>query len=445
MFESGGIVQAVAAVAHQLASLDRSVDDRTRIDLIRALEELKSSCAAAQVKATADLDASRRAAHAAAGVPPPQRGRGVGAEVALARRTSPYWGGRHLGFAKALVHEMPSTLALLESGVLSEWRATLLVRETACLSRADRAVADRELCADPDRLYGLGDKALIALVRSVVARIDVEAVVRRNSNAVTDRRVSVRPAPDTMSNLSALLPVRDGVAVYATLRRDADSVIAHGDKRTRSQIMADLLVRRVTGLDSPKAAPITVNLVVSDQSLLAGGTEPAHIPGFGPIPAAVARDWIATASDPESEEALLMRRIYANPATGAMTATESTARRFPAGLARWFEIRDRTCRTPYCGAPIRHNDHIEPHENGGATTAENGAGLCEACNHAKQAPGWTSRRVDSVRGSLHRYVFTTPTGHRYRSTAPPLPMPLPVRIDYYRPVEKILVDFNAAA
>ena len=49
-------------------------------------------------------------------------------EVALARRDSPARGGRHLGFAKALVHEMPHTLAALECGPLSEWRATLIVR-----------------------------------------------------------------------------------------------------------------------------------------------------------------------------------------------------------------------------------------------------------------------------------------------------------------------------
>jgi hypothetical protein len=44
---------------------------------------------------------------------------------------------------------MPHTLALLQTGRLNEWRATLLVRETACLSAADRAIVDRRLCSDP--------------------------------------------------------------------------------------------------------------------------------------------------------------------------------------------------------------------------------------------------------------------------------------------------------
>jgi len=62
-------------------------------------------------------------------VPTAKQGRGVAGEVALARRDSPARGGRHLGLAKALVHEMPHTLAALESGALSEWRATLIARE----------------------------------------------------------------------------------------------------------------------------------------------------------------------------------------------------------------------------------------------------------------------------------------------------------------------------
>ncbi|MDQ1623396.1 MAG: hypothetical protein QOH19_1814, partial [Actinomycetota bacterium] len=48
----------------------------------------------------------------------------------------------------------------------------------------------------------------------------------------------------------------------------------------------------------------------------------------------------------------------------------------------------------------------------------NGAGLCEACNHTKETPGWAARPVTGPRHTLH---LTTPTGHSYHSTAPPLP------------------------
>ncbi len=97
---------------------------------------------------------------------------------------------------------------------------------------------------------------------------------------------------------------------------------------------------------------------------------------------------------------------------------ESTSRCFPAGLAELVRIRDEVCRTPWCDAPIRHTDHVEPHDEGGTTAFVNAQGLCEACNHAKQAPGWRARP-----GPADVVHTTTPTGHRYRSLVPSRPPP----------------------
>ena len=123
-----------------LFAVDPRAGDAVLIGQIAELERLKSAAAAGQARAAAALDARRRADEAAAGVPARQRGRGVASEVALARRDSAARGGRHLGLAKALVHEMPHTLVALECGALSEWRATLIVRESACLDVEDRRV-----------------------------------------------------------------------------------------------------------------------------------------------------------------------------------------------------------------------------------------------------------------------------------------------------------------
>ena len=73
------------------------------------------------------------------------------------------------------------------------------------------------------------------------------------------------------------------------------------------------------------------------------------------------------------------------------TVCGEVLRTFPAGLAKFLVLRDQTCRTPWCDAPVRHRDHVVPVEEGGATSAGNGQGLCEACNHAKQAHGWLAR------------------------------------------------------
>ncbi|MDT7763555.1 MAG: hypothetical protein QOC63_2975, partial [Mycobacterium sp.] len=97
-----------------------TLDQSALIDEIARLERVKSAAAADQARATVALDELRRADEAAAGVPRAKQGKGVASEVALARHDSPARGGRHLGFAKALVREMPHTLAALQCGALSE-------------------------------------------------------------------------------------------------------------------------------------------------------------------------------------------------------------------------------------------------------------------------------------------------------------------------------------
>ena len=64
---------------------------------------------------------------------------------------------------------------------------------------------------------------------------------------------------------------------------------------------------------------------------------------------------------------------------------------------------------------MRHLDHAHGHADGGPTTAANAQGLCEDCNYAKQAPGWSARPRP---GPRHTIETITPTGHRYTSTAP---------------------------
>ncbi len=399
-----------------LASVDATCGESALVERIAALERVKSAAAAGQARAAAALDAARRAAESAAGMPAARRGRGVASEIALARRDSPARGNRHLGFAKALVYEMPHTLAALETGVLTEWRATLIVRESACLDVDDRRTLDAELCSEASSLDGMGDARVAAAAKAIAYRLDPHSVVDRAAKAATERTVSIRPAPDTMTYLTALLPVAQGVSVYAALRREADTC---ADGRSRGQVMADALVERVTGRSAAAATPIAVNLVLSDETLVGGSSAPADICGYGPIPAAVARELVSSAVGDDRSRATL-RRLYARPASGALVAMESKARLFPRGLAAFIRFRDQRCRTPFCDAPIRHHDHARPWVAGGPTNAGNGLGLCERCNYVKEVAGWSVTPGVDER-SQHTAEFTTPTGTRYRSGAPPLP------------------------
>nr|WP_306971162.1 HNH endonuclease signature motif containing protein [Arthrobacter oryzae] len=440
-----------------LARVPVPADGAGMIDQLRGLEDLKCLAGAQQAEVAVAFDRQQRQVQAAAGVPAGEQGAGVAAQVALARRESPAKGSRLLGMAKTLTG-MPHTSTAFRSGLLNEWRATLVVKETICLSPEDRAGVDEELAADTGALDGMGDKAITAAVRAAAYRRDPASVAKRAARAVAERCVSLRPAPDTMTYLTALLPVSQGVAAYAALNRDADTARSGGDERSRGQVMADTLVERITGTPGGIKG-VEVQLVMTDHTLLQADPEPARLPGYGTIPAAWARTIALTggsatgtpvtargtssvgfrsiagsatdaAATPEvagdaTVDAsgrhnlnLWIRRLYTATGTGELVAMDSKARLFPAGLKRFLQVRDDTCRTPYCDAPIRQHDHITAWHSGGTTTAGNGQGLCEACNHTKETPGWTARPLP---GPRHTVATTTPTGHTYHSTAPPLP------------------------
>lgn len=491
----------LATWVSRLATLDTEVDDPERIAQLRALEALKSAAAAAQARVAVDFAASQRAEQAAAGVPRERVGAGVAEQIALARRESPTHGHRHLGLGQVLVHELPHTMAALTAGELSEWRATIVARATAVLSATDRRIVDARLAS---RLTSLSDRQLDTAARALAYELDPRIVMARSSKAAGERRVSIRPAPDTMAYLTALLPVAQGVAAYAALVKTADSARAQGDSRSRGQIAADTLVERVTGQATAAAVPMEIKLVLTDRSLLgdqpadpfvvdaadrasaasrtsassgpsatelsvgnyaAPGSEErpeqqgvdagyvalptrrrtgvrrpdpagtlislararerhaerpqdtsAHIEGFGPVPAALVRRIL---TDPEHQSAQVwIRRVFSGPVSGAVREVERERRLFPTGLRRLVVTRDQWCRTPWCGAPIRHADHASTWADGGATSSDNGQGLCESCNHAKQSPGWQARATVDDDGR-HHVMTTTPTGATYESTAPP--------------------------
>jgi len=187
--QAGGVAIAApvpAASAVLAAGPDRGPEGTVSGDLVRqlrVLEDMKSAISSLQAKIAVAFDVAQRQEQARNGVPASERGKGVAAQVALARRESPNKGSRLLGLAKALVTEMPHTMAALESGQLNEWRATLLVKETACLSVEDRGAVDAELAPDTGTFDGAGDKAITAAVKAAAYRRDPRTVTERAAHA----------------------------------------------------------------------------------------------------------------------------------------------------------------------------------------------------------------------------------------------------------------------
>jgi hypothetical protein len=345
----------------------------------------------------------------------------VAAELALARRVSPARATRQLAVDRAVVRDLPHAFAAMRGGKLSGWRATLLARETACLSADDRRRVDAELCADVERLESLGDRRLAAEARRLAAKLDPRSMVERARRAESERTVTIRPAPDTMCYLTALLPVAAGVGAYVALVAAADSARATGDPRSRGQIMGDTLVGRIRQGEAihPGVAPVTIGLVMTDQTLLAGSDDAAEVEGYGPIPGELARELVARAT--EAHEVTWLRRLYTSPTSGELVNLDDQPIEFRKGVVRLIRLRDRTCRTPWCDAPIRHTDHVLARRRGGKGTRDNGQGLCESCSYTKEALGWTARPRPGPGG--HVVDITTRTGHRYTSRPPALTAP----------------------
>jgi hypothetical protein len=198
--------------------------------------------------------------------------------------------------------------------------------------------------------------------------------------------------------------------------------------------MADTLVRRVlaphlAAPDAPAELPLVIHVVIPDDVLLGdpGDCEgTGEVEGYGAVPGDLLREWIAH----HAETGVMdwVTRLYETPETGELVAMERGGRFFEGRLAEFLRLRDRRCRTAYCGAPVRHLDHVVDKATGGETSARNGQGTCEHCNHAKQAHGWSAQPRP---GPRHTVETVTPTGHRYLSTAPAIGPPPGPRIDIY--------------
>lgn len=412
--EDGWIRHVVDDLRRQLLDSGPALDQVESIERIASLEKLIATASAVLGAEAVFFAAAERERQAAAGVRARDLGRGTAEQIAFARRVAPASAARHLAFATALAERLPAVAARFREGEISEAQARIVVTRSSHLSDIDAQLIDAAIAP---RISGWNLAQTEKAVDHTCYALDPHGSVDRAAHAATERRVWVRPAPDSMAIVSALLPVAQGVAVYAHLRRSAEASIGTGEAgidpttdkpRTLGQTMADLLVTRCIGQQSASLVPIEVRVTIGADALL-GGDQPADLEHRSPIPAALARSLVA-----QSESAVWVRRLFTDPISGTAVALDARRRHFPKSLREFVIARDRTCHHPYCSAPVRHIDHIEPHTRGGSTTADNAQALCSRGNLAKDIPGWRSERG---RGGV--VTVTMPTGHRYTTIPPP--------------------------
>ena len=95
------------------------------------------------------------------------------------------------------------------------------------------------------------------------------------------------------------------------------------------------------------------------------------------------------------------RRLVTDPVSGVVLDVGRTRYRPPTGLADLVRARDRACVFPTCQIPAERCDidHLTAWGQGGTTSLDNLATLCEAHHRLKHTPGWALTR-DQTSGDL---------------------------------------------
>ncbi len=407
-FRSGDLALIQLLIDQAIGDDTTLLSETDLIDQIQQIESVQASLAALQstrIRAfarthvenhltddqTDGTDRSRTA--------PERLHRSVVAQIQLACRVSTTEARTRLANARDLHTGLDHIRGLHTAGELSAAKVTAIAVECRDLDPHQRRHLDTRLATHDLTRYGIG--RLRALTRRLIAEIAPERFRARVHTATAERRVTLRPAPDAMSYLTAYVPVAQGAACLAALQKAFVHVQVDPAPLTRSrgQVLADTLIERLTGQATATAVNLEVQVTVPVQALLDPTSPlPAEIPGLGPVPVELLATSDGTAS---------LRRLLTDQ--GLVIGGDSRQRTFTGLLATLVKARaGNRCTEPYCDAPARHIDHIHRAADGGRTELQNGRGVCEFHNHIREQPGWhVARGPDGV-------TTTTPTGHTYR-------------------------------
>ena len=429
-------------VVRLLADIDPQVlDDADRVDLIRAWERCPG-------------DAGRRAAAGAVC----GRGRDRGA-----------WAGRGAGPARGrcrvaavpadrrgadLGGDLAAPPAAGDAGGVAR-PVTSCYLQAAHLVSAVRELDDAAAAAVEARVLGRAPEQTVAEFRRSVARAviaaDPASAADRHQKATAARTIERMPELDAMESYWATMPASISRDLWAALTAQATA-----EQAARAQaglpdpgigaLRLDVLVhavlhnggadpRRPAAHHDQPARPTrrpgrhgaetakrrrcrsarcggaqSAAVVIDLATLLGLADNPGEIPGYGPIPAPMARamawdrDWV---------------RWTVDPATGQLLDRGADTYRPSDKLRAFVADRDRVCGFPGCNQPAEQCDcdHIVTFAHHGQTIRVNLGPLCRQHHNAKTHGLW-KLSYDPDTGIK---TWTSPLGKTYtKSTDPPL-------------------------
>jgi hypothetical protein len=449
----GAVVDAVRLRDLPLASVDvralvdllESVDvaDLAEADLLGVVagwQQVVDLATAAQAAAIAEL-AERRPLSSSFPVD----------DVACALSTTSHAAQALVGRARGLA-DHPVLADRLRAGALDPRKVDVLLDEVARLPLADADDVLRAALAGAD---GLTAPLLRRRVRRLVAAVDPEAAAKRAEKSRAERCVRVEPGGDAMAWFTAFLPADQAHGAFAAIDALARNARTAGDERTLDQRRADvfadvfdaILASGVTPDGTPlptqQGAPVGLQLTLAATTLAGDDDMPGELAGYGPLPAAVARDLARRAerfrpilTDDAGHVLAVSDRTYPTAALGleggsppadpratradvkvpdastADVADRPIGYRPNASLRRLVVARDETCVFPGCRQPATSCDldHAEPFDAArpavDQTCAENLQPLCRHHHRSKTHHGWSVHR-DPITGDTRT---TSPTG-----------------------------------
>ncbi|SNS56683.1 protein of unknown function [Geodermatophilus pulveris] len=319
---------------------------------------------------------------------------------------------------RALGH-LPAMAAAFAAGEVTGEQAAVLgtVADPAKLALAagqgvDLRVVDG-LLTGVARRHPQADTA--RAVRHYADRLDADGP---EPDPTEGRRLSITRHADGSVSFRGDLDAVGGEEVATAVEAVVQAGRAAADGRTRTQQQADALAQLADNALAGGGLPVlrtvkphvVVTVDVEDLADPATGAGAAELASGAVVSAARAR-WLACDG--------AVTRIVMGPA-GLPLDVGRTQRVVPPHLRRAVERRDRHCVFAGCGAPAWWCDvhHVLEWANGGDTSVENSALLCER-HHTKVHHGF---RVE--RGTDGRWRTWRPDGTRIRTgpgnTGPPL-------------------------
>lgn len=219
-------------------------------------------------------------------------------DLACALSTTSYAASALVSRADGLATH-PVLADALRAGVLDQRKVDVLLDEVA---RLPREAADDVLRTAVAEGEGLTAPLLRRATRRLVAAVDPDAARKRAEKGRDERCVRLDWADDSMAWVTALLPAPDAVAVFSVVDAMAEAAHTADDPRTVAQrradaftdVFADILAtgRTPHGGRLPYRQGVApgVHLTLAATTLAGHDDLPGELAGYGPIPAAMARE-----------------------------------------------------------------------------------------------------------------------------------------------------------